>query len=288
MSKKKPLPQQSACQLAALAHWLPGIAQIGNYQPQWPLAGLALRAFLVPVGIAHLSMCLSPVALADQGNISPTSSPHHVSANINAVSNYVSRGKTQTDNHPAIQGGLDYRHDAGLYAGTWISNVDYDQPQPHYELDLYAGLARNLGEDLGYDVSVVYYFYPELQEWDYAEVIGAIHYQGLKFKLAYTFNGPNQGGLYDLGDIYYGGNYEYAELPFGMGMRFRLGYYDFHNLGSEGLPSADYWHYGASLTKEVSEFGAFSLNWDQNNGNPNSAGDYDDNPLVWVGWNKEF
>jgi uncharacterized protein (TIGR02001 family) len=245
----------------------------------FPLTGVANLA---------LSLFLSPVVLADQGDLSPTPSPHHVSANISAVSNYVSRGNTQTDNHPAIQGGLEYRHDAGLYAGTWMSNVDYDQPRPRYEVDLYAGLAHSLSEALGYDVSVVYYHYPEIQDWDYAEVIGTIHYQGLKFMLAYTFYGPNQGGLFDRGDIYYGGNYEYADLPFGMGMKFRLGYYDFHNLGGEGLPSADYWHYGASLTKKVGDLGSLSLNWDQNNGNPDSVAGYDNNPMFWVGWLKEF
>jgi len=48
-----------------------------------------------------------------------------VEANIGATSNYVWRGVTQTNDAVAVQGGIDYRHEVGFYAGTWASNVDF-------------------------------------------------------------------------------------------------------------------------------------------------------------------
>ncbi len=218
----------------------------------------------------------------------PPPSPHRFSANIGLVSNYVSRGTTQTDNRPALQVGLDYRHASGLYAGTWASNVDYRLPEPDYEIDLYLGYQGALIENLEYDFNFVYYLYPGVSDWDYADVVTTLKYAGLQFKLAYTCYGPNQGGLYDRGDIYYGGGYHYAGLPFGLGLALRLGYYDFHNDRIPGLPSADYLHYGAGLTQEVGEFGTLSLNWDQNNGNHESIKDFDRGPIFWVGLLKEF
>ncbi|MBD3808147.1 MAG: hypothetical protein IE880_05460, partial [Epsilonproteobacteria bacterium] len=46
------------------------------------------------------------------------------SANMAFTSNYVWRGLTQTDNSPAIQGGIDIGY-KGFYAGVWGSNVEF-------------------------------------------------------------------------------------------------------------------------------------------------------------------
>ena len=48
-----------------------------------------------------------------------------LSANVAAVSNYFWRGVSQTDDKAAVQGGIDYSHESGLYAGTWASNIDF-------------------------------------------------------------------------------------------------------------------------------------------------------------------
>ena len=74
---------------------------------------LAVAAVLSVIGIA--------TAQAEEAK-----SPHSFSANVTAVSDYVFRGITQTDSHPAIQGGFDYAHASGLYAGLWASNVDFN------------------------------------------------------------------------------------------------------------------------------------------------------------------
>ena len=74
---------------------------------------------------ALLALPLSLIA-DDEGN---PPSEHSVSANIGVVSNYVWRGITQTDDKAAVQGGVDYSHSSGFYAGTWVSNVDFPDVQ---------------------------------------------------------------------------------------------------------------------------------------------------------------
>jgi uncharacterized protein (TIGR02001 family) len=41
------------------------------------------------------------------------------SANVGLFSDYTYRGVSQTGQEPALQGGIDWAHDVGLYAGFW-------------------------------------------------------------------------------------------------------------------------------------------------------------------------
>ena len=46
-------------------------------------------------------------------------------ANVALVTNYLYRGISQTGGKPAIQGGFDYAHSSGFYAGVWGSNISW-------------------------------------------------------------------------------------------------------------------------------------------------------------------
>ena len=232
----------------------------------------------------------------DEGNPPPE---HSVSANIGVVSNYVWRGITQTDDKPAVQGGVDYSHSSGFYAGTWLSNVDFnlDEDNPSAEVDLYLGYTNSIIEDLTYSLKGIYYAYPGGQDLNFAELGGSLQYKWFKLGVDYTVYGENDEGLYDDGDWYFSGAFTYSDLPYGLGFSLRAGYTDFKNgeipyevlLGEETLvrtASADYWNYGASLTKDAGDFGTFSLNWDQNNGDDEIG--YNNDPKFWVGWLKTF
>jgi uncharacterized protein (TIGR02001 family) len=259
--------------------------------------------------------------------------PYNISANIGAVSNYMWRGVTQTQDGAAVQGGLDFKHESGFYAGTWVSNVDFNNegaPQlstvktdalgnpvyddngfpiyetigssnpdsPNYELDFYLGFGGNITDDLSWDLKGIYYAYPDGSDADFAEIGGSATFKWFTLGLAYTVYGENDDGLFDNGDFYYFGAFKYSDLPFGLSFSARGGYYDFDSdqlvagtYVSNGevfdvTDSADYWHYGASISKDAGDFGTFSLNWDQNDGNTNVG--YDDDPKFWVGWLKEF
>jgi len=225
-------------------------------------------------------------------------SPHAVSANIGVVSNYIWRGVTQTEDQPAVQGGLDYAHSSGFYAGTWVSNVDWGEDSPNYELDLYLGYGGEITPDSSWDVNANYYAYPDGSDSDMAEIIASGTWKWFTLGLAYTFFGENDGGQFDEGDLYYYGAFEYDELPFDLSFEVHGGYYDFRyddvvvdTIDVDGMlvdvtETADYWNFGASISKDAGDFGTFSLAWDQNNGQSDAG--YDNDPKFWVGWKKEF
>ena len=48
-----------------------------------------------------------------------------LTSNVGVSSQYVFRGLAQTNERPALQGGADYAHASGLYAGTWLSNISW-------------------------------------------------------------------------------------------------------------------------------------------------------------------
>ncbi len=104
---------------------------------------------------------------------------HSTSANVGLFSDYIFRGISFTDEKPAIQGGFDYAHSSGLYAGTWASNLSIDG-ETNIEIDIYGGFANEFGESgIGYDVGMVRYIYPGTnsdQDIDYNEYYGGLSY----------------------------------------------------------------------------------------------------------------
>ncbi|QYJ90443.1 MULTISPECIES: TorF family putative porin [Shewanella] len=107
-----------------------------------------------------------------------------VTGNIGATSNYLWRGATQTGDAPAVQGGIDFEHDSGLYLGTWASNVDFGD-DTSYEIDFYGGYAGSIGEDFGYDISYLYYAYPDSDSSiDFGEVTLALSWKW--FSIGYS------------------------------------------------------------------------------------------------------
>ncbi len=92
-----------------------------------------------------------------------------LSANIGVFSDYRYRGISQTDEKPALQGGLDWTHDSGVYLGVWGSNVDFTDAD--VEVDLYGGYAFDYGA-YNIDVGLTGYFYPgaaDSRDYDYYE-----------------------------------------------------------------------------------------------------------------------
>ncbi len=141
-------------------------------------------------------------------------SPHTITGNVGIFSQYVFRGLTQTNEEPALQGGLDYAHSGGFYAGTWGSNVSVLQDSGAYraggslELDIYGGYKGTIGRtDFGYDVGLLYYWYPGdvapgVNKADTLELYGALTWKWLSAKLSYSLKdktfgvGDSQGTYY--------------------------------------------------------------------------------------------
>lgn len=81
------------------------------------------------------------------------------STTVTGVSDYTFNGVSQTKNDPAIQGSLDYSFDdTGMYAGTWVSNVDLGD-DTNIEWDVYFGKYAQLNDGLSLDYGLAYYSY---------------------------------------------------------------------------------------------------------------------------------
>ena len=136
------------------------------------------------------------VALPFAGSVHAEDSPF--TANVGLVSDYAYRGYSQTDERPALQGGFDYAHESGLYAGVWGSNVSWlndvdttDSTGNSLEIDLYAGYSGEAGP-IGYDVGLLQYYYPGsypkgFNSPDTLEGYIGLSWEFLSFKYSYAF-----------------------------------------------------------------------------------------------------
>lgn len=197
-----------------------------------------------------------------------------VEGNIGVTSNYVFRGVTQTGDGAAVQGGLDYAHDSGLYVGTWTSNVNFAGGT---ELDVYGGFGGEAG-DLGYDIGVCGYLYPEADEdANFAEVYLGLSYDMLSAGVAYTFVSEIDNGYFTDGDVFFyvAGGFDLAE-DFSVGLT--VGYYMF-DFSSDG----DYVYGQLDLTKS-SDFGDFTFSVSLADESDIAS----DDPLFFVSWGTGF
>ena len=139
------------------------------------------------------------------------------------TTDYVWRGTTQTQGHPAVQAGFKVADESGFYASVWGSNVEF-APETHAssEFDFSVGWGRRLDDDWAFDVNLLHYRYPSTTlDLGWTEVNGTLTYAG-NYWLAIGWSpealGSDDRGLYtQLG----------AKFP--LGERFRLeaalGYY---------------------------------------------------------------
>lgn len=118
------------------------------------------------------------VSLMGAGMLASPSVFAGATGNVGAFSEYLFRGVSQGTG-AAVQGGLDYAHDSGFYAGTWASNIGFGGASGGAEVDVYGGYAGKIG-DLGFDLGSIFYWYSEEDEVD-AELNTLEFYAGLSF-----------------------------------------------------------------------------------------------------------
>jgi len=141
------------------------------------------------------AMAVPCVAMADDA----PASPHTLTANVGVVSDYIFRGIAQTSHTAAVQGGVDYAHASGFYAGLWGSNVTWIADSGAVatgsvgvELDTYLGFKNAFAEDFNYDVGFIRYNYvgsytpaATYVKADTDEVYGALGYKWFTAKYSY-------------------------------------------------------------------------------------------------------
>lgn len=217
-----------------------------------------------------------------------------ITANVGVVSNYYFRGITQTDDGAAIQGGFDYSNGSGFYAGVWSSNVDFGGKEST-EIDLYSGFGSDIGATgISYDVGTIYYAYPGAGgdngggDLDYAEIYTTFSYSVLSASLYYNIWGevestPANNQVNDEGDYFWNISAD-VPLPEHFSISAFIARADFDSRAD------DYTYWGASLARDVGEFGSLSLNYEQNDGGGDNANviAVDDSSKFWLGWSKGF
>ena len=164
------------------------------FHPRSTLAALALAA-------------LGPVAVFAQTAPAPAPAPEPdwtFTGNAGLYSQYVFRGISQTNEKPAVQGGFDLGHKSGFYVGTWASNQSWIEdgypvtsppppPSSSLEWDFYGGYKGSLPADFGYDLGVLYYWYPGKYPSGFTtpnttELYAALTWKFLSFKYSWSAN----------------------------------------------------------------------------------------------------
>ena len=188
-----------------------------------------------------------------------------VTANIGASTNYVWRGVTQTNDKPAVSGGLDFSSDSGVYIGVWSSTVDFDNPG--YEFDAYMGYSNSIG-NADFDFGVIHYAYPLHDESDFTEFVASGSFAGIGLTVNQLLDAEFTDDPYTYFNLAYSipitGDFELSVYG---------GSYRFDDQAN------DYSHYGISVSKTL-----FSIAVEKNNGR---AG-LDDSVRVSVGATYEF
>ncbi len=85
-----------------------------------------------------------------------------VTGNASLTSDYRFRGVSQTQNAAAVQGGVDFAHSSGFYAGNWNSSISSElyPGSSGIESDVYAGFKKKVVGGLTVDAGAVGYMYP--------------------------------------------------------------------------------------------------------------------------------
>jgi uncharacterized protein (TIGR02001 family) len=152
----------------------------------------SVRSLMAATVLAGSVFVAAPAAAQDSGI--------EISGVAALVSEYRFRGVDLSGGDIAVQAGVTASA-SGFYVGTWASSLDEDSVgYGHTELDVYAGYAGELAPGVTFDVSALYYLYPNAPagDFDYYEFIGKTSFEvgpgGLTLGVAYSPEQDSLGG----------------------------------------------------------------------------------------------
>lgn len=193
-----------------------------------------------------------------------------MTSNIGVISKYILRGVTSPalptppaiptpanseNDGTAVQGGVDYSHASGFYAGYWGSNLSYgNDTKTGFENDFYAGYGGKAG-DFGYSIGLIQYYYLNIDSSDGLEVDASVSYGPFKGGMKYLTGDVAWGNG---GDIYWTLGYSTKLLEhFTFGTI--LGYYTYEESGKfipTSTNSSAFRHLDLSLSHPIAATGA--------------------------------
>ncbi|MEW6291798.1 MAG: TorF family putative porin [Pseudomonadota bacterium] len=205
---------------------------------------------------------------------------HTFTGNVTLASEYLYRGIAQTRGKPAIQGGFDYAHKSGLYAGLWASSITWigdasASASAGIEVDVYGGYKGTIVDDLGFDVGVLTYNYPGTgkptgnAKPDTTEIYGALSYKWLTLKYSHS-TGSLFGWTKPNGDKTSGSGYLELNAAYDLGDGWGINGHVGHQK-VKGLSDASYTDYKVGVTKDVG-FGVFGLAYSTTNAKDSCTG----------------
>jgi uncharacterized protein (TIGR02001 family) len=222
-----------------------------------------MRKALTAAAVA--TACSAPFAVMAQTAAAKPEPEFTVTGNAGLFSDYRFRGFSQTDYNPAFQGGIDFAHKSGFYAGNWNSNVSsvlYNGAS--LEMDFYGGWKTTI-EGFGLDVGTIYYYYPgtgaygpfEADNWE-VYIGGSYGPFSAKYYYSFTdFFGLNGDLLVPPTGVDTKGS-QYLDLTatFDLGSGFGVvghaGWQKIKNAKSIGLIDDEVWDYKVGVTYDLS------------------------------------
>lgn len=168
--------------------------------------------------------------------------------NAALTSEYMFRGISQTDDHPALQLGADYAFGNGFYAGVWGSSVDFGEGTDA-EIDTFVGWGTDLSDSTALDVMLTRYNYvgePSSVDYAYNELIGTLEFnETYTVTLGYTndYLNSSENSIY----LGVGGGWEVGG---GVNLSANVGYTD----NSGDIPS--YMDYSVGVDREFGPINA--------------------------------
>lgn len=292
-----------------------------NIEIQMTIKNKSLLAF--SVFLLHSPLCIgNSEPVKNQSNIeTPQKTDKHffLEGNIGFISNYMSRGATQTFGKPAIQGGLTVKQkeDRGFYFGLWGSNVStITVPNgAGLELDIFGGYLYKYNDDLSLNLELkattfpgAHADLPTKDKFNMVELTPGISYKNLDITLAYsltnaagvnknfapTFTPPLTPNGGSKGSFYVEGTYKYPLIEDTLDWNLTYGYQHIRH-----YTKLNYSTVGTGLTYTTPEsFGGLSLSVNLSATNAkkslytatNNAGRnlVLTRPRIWFGIGKDF
>ncbi len=202
---------------------------------------------------AAVNACILALPAACDVALAAEAEEKRWSASVTLVSDYRSRGISESWLEPALQGLVGYEHPSGWYAeleGSQVSSVLY--PGADVELDFVAGYGREFANGMGINTGLVRYIYPGSEGHDGALVYFGVSWRILTVRYTHWILGPVRDSKY----------FE-VNANFDLGGDWKLGLHAGTRMFPDE-PEADYSDWRASLAKAFGKttVGIFYTNTD--------------------------
>jgi uncharacterized protein (TIGR02001 family) len=248
-----------------------------------------MRKTLIAAAVAG-TFCLPSAVMAQAAApAAAPASPHTFTGNVGFATEYLYRGIAQTRGKPALQGGFDYSHASGLYAGVWGSNISWISDavagaSSSLEVDIYGGYKGTISGDWGFDIGVLTYNYPgtgktvpgfQQLKQDTTEVYGAVSWKWVTLKYSHSVTplfgwAKTSGGVTpNLNDGTKGSSYLELNAAYDLGDGWGISGHVGHQK-VKGYGDASYTDYKVGATKDLG-FGVVGLAYSTTNAKDNCS-----------------